>query len=496
MQADSSLAGDAQAFRSARRLPAKFRRAVTAIGALLLLTGAELILTTSAGARFGSSGAAPPTLLQTSQAGRSAHAHVETWAIDDGCSGGSGASGALARMWLTIAESSCGPYAHKANQDCEADGVVYCSVVQYLDTDWVYADAQLPLPRLTPSDWWLHEPGPHRQIRISANRYGGGHLLNQTVPAVRSWFRSYVRDNFDADQGLLMDDQSSSLSEELYYSTCGCKTTYEITSNTVLRNAHNEMSAFLTHRNGSQFFQVDNTLAPNPFLPQGLNMLNHAAGVQGLIAEGEPEQYGGVIDPYYSTLLDQIAYIENDTTAFVVPMSHGYAKAPTLARSRRVQEATVLLAFAPNRIVDWADLEVGSRDLSVWPEEGIYPTESLESMHAPGGHGCLAGIGVVCSTGGHNNLEVAPGVYRREFRDCDDQGRSIGPCAALVNAGATPVTIQSSWLSQTYRHQLTLNGGDVQSGGTVNPTGAGFKRGRTQIAATDAVVLTNGPSSY
>ena len=288
-----------------------------------------------------------------------------------------------------------------------------------------------------------------------------------------------------------MDDQSSSLTQELYYSTCGCTTTLEVTSNLVLRAAHDEMSAFLTHRDGSQFFQVDNTLAPNPFLPQGLNMLDHAAGVQGLIAEGEPEQYGGVLDPFYSTLLDQIAYIENKTDAFAVPMSHGYADAPTLARSRRVQEATVLLTFAPNRIVDWADLEVGSDDLSVWPEEGIYPSRPLESMHAPGGPGCLAGIGAVCSTGGHNDLDVAPGVYRREFGDCYDQGSSIGPCAALVNTSGTPVTIQSSWLSQSYAHQLTLSGGDVQSGGTVNPRGAGFIPGVTQIAAAGAVVLTN-----
>jgi hypothetical protein len=471
-----------------RRLLRSTARWAGAAVALSLLATVALMFTTSAGASPDSV-AGSPLLTGAFQASNTTPSHIGTWAIDDGCAGGSGAKAALVRSWLTVAESNCGPHAHKANRDCQTKRVLYCSVVQYLDADWIYADAQLPLPRVTPSNWWLHSPTQHKD-RIFGNQEGGGHLLNQTVPAVRSWFRNYVRRDFNADEGLVMDDQSPSLSEELYYSTCGCKTTFEITSDAVLRNAHNAMSATLTHRNGSQFFQVDNTLAPNPFLPQGLNMLNHAAGVQGLIAEGEPEQYGGVMDPYYSTLLDQIAYIENDTTAFVVPMSHGYAKAPTLARSRRVQEATVLLAFAPDRIVDWADLEVGSGDLSVWPEEGIYPSEPLQSMHAPGGHGCLAGTGVVCATGGHNDLQVAPGVYRREFASCALRSVTFGPCAAVVNSTAAPVVVRSGWLRQHYGHIVTVAGGDVQSGGRVSLTGARFSPGTSAVPPHDALLLS------
>ena len=489
MHADSPRPGAvSDPARGPRRLLRRTARWAGTAVALSLLATVALMFTTSAGATPDSV-TGSPLLTGAFQTSNATPSHIGTWAIDDGCAGGSGANAALVRSWLTVAESNCGPHAHKANRDCQTKRVLYCSVVQYLDTDWIYGDALLPLPRKTPNGWWLHSPTQH-QDRIFGNQEGGGHLLNQTVPAVRTWFRNYVRQYFNPDEGLVMDDQSPSLSEELYYSTCGCKKTFEITSDAVLRDAHDAMSAYLTHRGGSQFFQVDNTLAPNPFLPQGLNMLDHTAGVQGLIAEGEPEQYGGVMDPYYSTLLDQIAHVENQTSAFVVPMSHGFAKAPTLVRSRRVQEATVLLTFAPNRIVDWADLEVGSGDLSVWPEEGIYPSRPLQSMRAPGGSGCLAGTGVVCSTGGHNDLQVATGVYRREFASCALRSVGFGPCAAVVNSTAAPVTVSARWLRQSYGHVIAMVGGDVQSGGRLSLNGARFKAGSTAIPAHDALLLS------
>lgn len=465
------------------------RRVLTPLSLLIPLSIIALMFTTNAGAASGLQGASP-LLPAAFVANGSTPAHIETWAIDDGCSGGVGANAKLVRQWLTVAESNCGTLVHKANQDCESRRIEYCAVVQYLDTDWVYADSELPLPRNTPSDWWLHAPGGSSASMIFGNQEGGGHLLNQSVAGVRDWFRSYIQHYYNDDTGLVMDDQSPSLSEELYYSTCGCKTTQEIGSNAGLIAAHNAMSSALKHRNGTQFLQVDNTLAPNPFLPQGLNMLDRTAGVDGLIAEGEPEQYGGVMDPYYSTLLDQIAYIENRTAAFVVPMSHGLANAPTQARSRRVQEATMLLGFEAYRIVDWADLESDSTHLSVWPEEGIYPSEPLQSMQAPGGAGCLAGTGVVCSTGGHNDLQVAPGIYRREFGSCALRSVRFGPCAAIVNSTAAPVIVRSGWLRQHYGHTATLVGGDVQSGGHINLSGAAFTPNTTVVPAHDALLLT------
>jgi hypothetical protein len=313
--------------------------------------------------------------------------------------------------------------------------------------------------------------------------------MNQSSAAVRSFFQSYVRAYYNSDDGLLMDWQSPSLAQELYYSTCGCASTREIPSNAMLQHAHQEMAAALTHRNGASFMQADSSLPMNPYNPQGLSMLNPAIGVDAWVAEGEPME-DGTLDGYYSTLLDQISYIANRTRGFVVLLSRGSAGAAYQQRSRRVQEATILLGYRPGHVVDWADLEDGSGDLAVWPEEGIYPTAPVQSMAAPGGRGCLAGTGVVCSRGGHNSVEVAPGVYRRVFRACYSRRSRFGACAVIVNTTATPVVVRATWLrSAALRHQITFVGGDVQSGGRIDLKGAPFRAGATAVDPDDALLL-------
>src|ERR1700733_10504807 len=104
----------------------------------------------------------------------------------------------------------------------------------------------------------------------------------------------------------MMDDQPASLSQALYYSSCGCSSTAEESSDAALRAGHEGMSAAMTHLGGPPFTQIDNSLSANPYLPQGLDMLNNTTGVEGLISEGVPES-DGTLTPYYSTLLDDIA---------------------------------------------------------------------------------------------------------------------------------------------------------------------------------------------
>jgi hypothetical protein len=414
--------------------------------------------------------------------------HVATWAYDDGCNGGVGASPSLVRRWVSFAESNCGPHTMKAVTDCHANGKVFCDAMRYIDSDWGFTGGGVPEAAAASANWWLHTPdngGP-----IFSPTFGGGYLMNQTDPSVRSYYRSYVRRNFNSDDGLLMDWQSASLAQELYYSTCSCGSTTEIRSNAALQAAHTAMSASLTHRNGAPFLQIDNSLPPNPFLPQGFNMLKKSIGVDGWGAEGEPENYG-VLDSFYSTLLDQIAYIDNRTSDMVVLLSRGDAGASYESQSRRVQEATMLLGYQPGHLVDWADLDHGNADLAVWPEEGIYPDSPIQSMARPRGHGCLAGTGVICSRGGHNNVQVAPGVYRREFRSCYRRKVRFGRCAAIVNTTSTPVVVKQSWLRQSYHHQVTFAGGDVQSGGTIALRGAPFGAGSTVVAPDDALLLTS-----
>ena len=421
----------------------------------------------------------------------STRTHVPTWAADDRCFAGIGAGSALVRSWVTFAQNDCGPGAdRKAHSDCVGAGHRYCLVMQYLDPDWTFTQGVVSLSALTPvakASWFLHVPG-QRNAPIYSQYEGGGYLVNQNQPAVRSFFQSYVERHFNRDDGLMLDEQSAGLAQELYYSSCHCTRTQEIASDRQLQNAHRLLSAGLTHADGAAFFQVDNSLPPNGFLPQGFGLLDRQHGVDGLVTEGEPMQWG-VFDPNYSTLLDQIAYVEDRTHGFIVTLSHGYAGAKNMLQSRLVQEGTVLLGFKPHRIIDWAQLEQGSPDLEIWPEEGIYPTAPLEGMRAPRGHGCLGGGGGACTAGGHNDLEVAAGVYRREFRTCYDRGQIFGACAAIVNTTGHAVVVKAKWLPIVLRHQIVLVGGDVQSSGQVAVTGAPFRAGATQVPAQNAILL-------
>ena len=438
--------------------------------------------------RASQTGAARPFVRVSDTANATAvPAHTDTWAYDDCANGGADTSAALVRQWLSYAETSCGPGGTaKAVSDCHAGSVAYCMVMQYADTNIMY--------RATPTgdffsaaspSWWLHSRG---QSTLSTPNFGGGQFIDQSDSGVQAWWQKFVRTNYSNVDGLMMDDQSAGTSQEFYGASAASSS--EISSDAQLQAAHTSMSAAMTKSSGQRYFQVENTLPPNPWLNQGLGLLKSSVGVHGLIAEGEP-MYNGTLDPYYSTLLDQIAYVATRTDGFVVPLSYGAAGASYQQQSRRVQEATILLGYSPGHLVDWADLEQGSRNLAVWPEEGIYPSQPLQSMTAPGGAGCLAGGGVACSSGGHNSLEVAPGVYVREFGACYDRAVVFGGCAALVNTTAAPVTVRPSWLTRSYRHQITFGGGDVQSGGTINPAGAGFVGGSTVAAPHGALLLAS-----
>lgn len=430
--------------------------------------------------------------------------HTETWAFDDAgsagrCNGGYGASPYLVRRWLTYAETNCGSRNAKALRDCRARRVSYCTVIQYFNANRLWSGNPI-LSAPTREDWWLHEPGytdaAHRLTDSSAV-WGHARWLNQTNTAAQHWIADYVRAHYNAWDGLLMDNTGASLKAQFYRSDVPADQQYtssqELTTNRAVVDEHEALATVLKHANRTPFEQVDNGVSPNPFVPTALPLLNHPASVVGLISEGSPWDYG--FSPYYSNLLDVMAAVDARLGDFIVLLSYDGNGSQ---QARRVQEATVLLGYEPGHVVSWAALEQRNLDLSIWPEEGIYPTDPVQSMAPPGGRGCLSGDGRLCSAGGHNDLRAVvdrsreasgAGVYRREFRECYDRGVWFGRCAAIVNDTSSAVTIRGSWLRQSYRHLITMRGGDVQSGGKIDLTGATFTPGVTSIPADDAILL-------
>lgn len=416
--------------------------------------------------------------------------HVPTWAYDDSatdqwCNGGAGASPQLVRAWLTYAESNCGPNATKALTDCHADGTTYCTAIQYVDASRVYEDNGTGILAAAQESWWLHQPGySDAQHRLTVSGYGTGYVLDQANPAVQEWFHGYLDANYDGFDGLMLDEMAAGAQAWLWGT--GFASSQELSSDAAVNAAHEQLAAALTHSSGAPFLEVYNGISPNPWELMPFGLLGHPESVQGLVSEGVPED-DGQLTPYYSTMLDEMAYVDHTANDFIVLLSYGNDGS---LRSRRVQAASVLLGYSPGHTVSWSDLEQDNLDLAVWPEEGIVPTEPLQTMAAPGGQGCLAGDGVVCSSGGHNDLQVSPGVYRREFGACYQQGTPFGPCAVIVNTTGSPVTVQRAWLSQSYGHEITFSGGDVQSGGTIDPAGARFQAGSSTVGAQDALLIS------
>jgi len=437
--------------------------------------------------------------------------HVETWAYVDACHGVGGGQLGLVRRWVSYAESKCGTDRRLAPAACDHDGRSYCTAIAYIDPnlDWSEAGLGPAVPSCTRppagsggcgnEDWFVHEAsavGPPERLRWTSPDLGFAYLLDDANPGVQRFITAYARSKLSAFAGLMVDDVGASAREQFYGDADPVYTaSAELRTNAAVQHEHVTLAARL-----SPLLQVDNGLSVNPFNVPAFPLLNHPRQVVGLVAEGYPESaMPDRLADWYSTGLDDIAYLEHVPALrgdFIALLGYN---ADGSHAARRVQEATLMLGFEPGRLVDWADLDTDRPGLAVWPEEGLYFTEPLETMAMPSGPRCLDGLGGPCRNG-HADLEVAhgtnvdeqpggAGVYRREFRACYLRGAPIGPCAAVMNDTEARVTVQRSWLEQRYGHEIELDGGDLQAGGRVDVDGRRFAPGAT-IGPDDALLLS------
>lgn len=409
--------------------------------------------------------------------------HVETWAYDD-YNQGTTATSAMVGTWVSYAESLGGT---KALTDCS--GLGGCDAVAYFDPNRIYScsGCSIPIASAASENWWLHQPGfTDSAHRLTATDNGTDYafFLNQSVQAVRDWLAQYVKDNLNSYDALMVDDTAAGTANAFFGT--GFTSSNEITTDAQVVSMHQQLAAQLKHVDGTPFRQIDNSFTANAFLPHGFNLIDVPNGVESLLGEQVPLN-GGTVTSYYSTLLDSLAYVNQNTAGKMVLLSTATA-AP--AAARRLHTATVLLGYEPGRVISWEDLDSDgtSMPLQVYPEAGLYPTQPVQTMAAPTGTGCLDGSsGTVCTSGGHNTIQVATGVYRREFGQCYNQGTSIGRCAVIVNVSGSSVTFNQAWLQNTYANQMVMTGGTVQSGGTISFSAST----PTTIPTSDALILSD-----
>ena len=134
--------------RSVRRVASRIqsKRGHTAVrcGSHVKPLAARRILARAAAARKHHKRAKPASVSGSPGGWSSFSSHVETWALDD-CGEGSGTSSSLVRAWASYVETNCGPGGvAKALSDCHSGSSVFCNVIQYLDTNWIFQQGSPP----------------------------------------------------------------------------------------------------------------------------------------------------------------------------------------------------------------------------------------------------------------------------------------------------------------------------------------------------------------
>jgi len=424
-----------------------------------------------------------------------APAHIATWAFDEYNGPGSTATAAQVQEYLSYAEGGIGNA--KAVADCTAT----CKTVLYMDPNFVYAGTSCPMGASAAlaadgaEGWYLHEAGytdlAHRVHGEYTMSCDGAtitipvYVLNDYSTLVQSFFRDYLRDNANSWDYYFMDDTSGEELTQLYGPGGGfcadnppdhyCTTTQELPTNATIAYEHGSFANAMTHTNGSamQFFYNGVTFSNQA--PSDLDVLTSSKNFVGVVCEGCVVS-GNTFNPsMYAEVLNTMADVNNVSGASFVELSKGDEASGSAAQiaQRVVTTAMAWLGYSAGHTIVFPDLEYNTTNLAAWPEDNIVPADPVESM----------------STGAAN-IEVATGVYRREFTSCTNAGTTIGRCAAIVNATGGTVTVLSSWLHESYGHVITLYGGDVTHGGEILRTTT-FTPNVTTIPADQGLLISS-----
>jgi hypothetical protein len=299
---------------------------------------------------------------------------------------------------------------------------------------------------------------------------------------VQAWWNNELQSNADQFDVGFMDDTQSRVVDQYYYRSGGgclpwpslCSTTQEVPDDPTVRAGHASFANAITHRDGTPWQLVFNSLNfDGQQVSVSLDLFAASSHFIGGVCEGCAISNGRVQTSNYSRILNTMNAVNAIPAAFIL---HSTDSAPNGSASqifeRDVTTGLIWLGYSQGHTVVWPDLEDTSSSLAVWPEDLIYPASPVQTM--------VSGAG---------DLQVATGVWRREFKKCYQSGVFFGRCAAIVNANSNSVAIPKSWLSQSYAHTVTITGGDQISGGSATVTGGTFQPGVTTVPAGGAVLL-------
>jgi hypothetical protein len=436
-----------------------------------------------------------PSATSTPVALANVPVHIPTWAYDETGYEGAGASAASVQKYVTYAEGGFGN--GKAQSDC-ATSPKMCHSVAYANPNLVYDDTRCPMEpdkefiAASSESWYVHLSGysdaAHR-VKGSYTRTCDGasdtapvYLADQANSGVVAWWKSFIQKNLDSWDYFWLDSTSTTVSGQTFGpggSFCpgvtACSTTQGYPTNASVLAAHISFGNALSYANGSALRYFFNGVQFNSGNIENTSLLSEdPSHFVGGVCENCVVD-GGVLRPAnYTAVLNGILAVNGIAGAQFVQLDTGSSASGSAAQiaQRTVALAIAWLGYKDGHTAIFPNFEYTTDNLAVWPEDLIYPGAPVQSMQWSA-----------------NDIMVSGSVYRREFRQCFNDRQPIGACAAIVNASSATVTVARSWLTQTYTHQITPEGGDVLSGGTLSLTSTTFTPNVTTIAPGQAILL-------
>lgn len=431
-------------------------------------------------------------------AGATIPSHIPTWAFDEYFGQGVNATTAQVAQYVSYAEGGQGD--NKATVDCDSGATKNCSSVFYFDPNFLYASTTCPgaqaqaVLSVAAESWFVHDSGysdlAHRVQGNYSQVCNGGYvsvpvyLMDDANPAVQSFFQSYIQSIGDGWDAYFMDDTSGRVLTQAYGPGGGfcqnnppnhyCMATQEYPTDASVVAAHDAFANAMNHVSGSPMQFFFNGVGFSGSTVENLGILQGSNRFLGAICENCIVNNGTLRPTMYANVLTAMAQIDAIPGAAFVELNMSTAASGSVYehQQRVITTAVAWLGFSPGQTIVFPDLENNTSNLAVWPEDQIYPTQPVESM--------------VTSA---SDIQVAPGVYVREFAECYNAGVAIGQCAAVLNSTTSAVTVEKSWLKQSYTHLLALTGGDALSGGTMSLTSDYFVANTTQVQASLATLL-------
>jgi len=415
--------------------------------------------------------------------------HIGTFAGDSYTGQGAYATAAQVNLLLSYADNQGETKAladcHSGSNTCKTDFYMRPYAIEDPSTSGCSKQPDASIMAAASESWFVHNTG----YSDSAHRVWGKSAagctmwsMNPNSAAMQTWWQSYLWAHADSYDLIFLDMSPMSLQNATWFTSGGgcspwpskCLSTQELPDDTAVVAAHVAFVSSMSHTSGSPMQFLYQQAYPSRTESGDLSALRSTSKLVGVTCEGCIANIAATVVPSnYQTYLNEIAQVTAGGNDFLI-ISHGSSPtgSSTQLLQRLVTTGFAWLAYSDGHTFVEPNLERTTNNLAVWPEDLVYPSAPLQTM-----------------TSGASDLQVAPGVWRREFATCFQQSRFFGHCAAVLNSNGSAVTVTSSWLTQSYRHVVSLSGGDVLSGGVASITSSAFTANVTTVPAGGALLL-------